>query len=261
MNRSPSLAARRIRQTLSFANGPRLLLDLLLSRSPWGRDRLLFRTKSGLSVACPNVPGARVPVYEVFAEDAYRLNEIILGLPADPIALDIGAQVGCFSIALARQAPNVKLHAYEASPSTSIWLNTNLERNDLASQVQAHAIAVSDHDGTLRLVDNGQASGLNGLTAPGGSSVTVPCVSFAAAVRDAGGRVDLVKIDTEGAEYDIVLGSDPDDWATVTQVVMEYHQVPGHGWAELAAHFAKAGLREVRHEEVTEHHGTVWLRR
>ena len=61
----------------------------------------------------------------------------------------------------------------------------------------------------------------------------MPCIRFEDAVVEAGGRVDVVKIDTEGAEYDFVLASDPAAWASVQRVVMEYHDVPGHGWTEL----------------------------
>ena len=75
MSRSPALAARRVRQTFGFANGPRLLADLGTALTPWRREELRFRTRSGLTIACPNHAGARVPVYVVFAEDTYRLDE------------------------------------------------------------------------------------------------------------------------------------------------------------------------------------------
>ena len=116
--------------------------------------------------------------------------------------------------------------------------------------------------GTLEFADNVHGSALNGLTAPeGAATVQVEAITFADAVAASGGRVDVVKIDTEGAEYDIVLGSKPADWDGVRRVVLEYHDVPGHGWAELEAFFAEAGLETVRHEPATAAHGTAWLRR
>ena len=261
MSRSPALAARRVRQTFAFANGPGVLAGLGSSLTPWRRPELRFRTRGGLMIACPNHAGARVPVYEVFAEDAYRMDELVEGLPPQPVVLDIGAQIGCFSLAVARRLPEATVHAYEASPSTARWLERNVRDNALGSRVTAYAVAVSDHEGTLELADNVHASALNGLTATQGSLVTVPCRTFAGAVADAGGRVDLVKLDTEGAEYAIVLGSRPEDWSGVRTLVMEYHDVPGHSWAELAAFLADAGLHEVAHEPAGPRQGTVWLRR
>jgi hypothetical protein len=58
-----------------------------------------------------------------------------------------------------------------------------------------------------------------------------------------------------------VLGSKPADWDGVRRVVLEYHDVPGHGWGELERFFDEAGLQTVRHEPVTPAHGTAWLRR
>ena len=56
------------------------------------------------------------------------------------------------------------------------------------------------------------------------------------------GRVDLVKIDCEGAEYDIILNSSLSCWDSVSCVLLEYHPVPGHSWDELARHFEELGF-------------------
>jgi hypothetical protein len=105
---------------------------------------------------------------------------------------------------------------------------------------------------------------LNGLTAPEGTpTIEVPAVSFVEALAKAGGPVDVVKIDTEGAEYDIVLASDPSDWSEVQRLVLEFHPVDGHTWDELQTFFSKAGL-EVAHRELglgTDRLGTAWLSR
>jgi len=263
MIRTPQLAARRVRQTFSFANGPQILWDLAAGRTPWGPEDLRFTTRAGVTIVCPNVPGARVPVYELFVEDAYRLDDLTRGLPSDFTTLDIGGQVGCFSTALAKHSPKARIHAYEASPTTASWLLRNVEGNGIADRVTVHNVALSDHRGTLTFADNGSGSGQNGLTAPEGTTteIEVPCVTFADAVAEAGGRVDLVKLDTEGAEYDIVLSGSPADWAGVQRMVLEYHPVQGHSWSELEAFLATAGLTATRHEEAGVGLGTVWLSR
>jgi FkbM family methyltransferase len=198
----------------------------------------------------------------VFAEDAYRLSWFTDDLGPDLAAIDIGGHIGCFSLAFARLHPQARVHAYEASPTTASFLARNISANSLGDRVHSHAQAVSSERGTLEFADNVHASALNGLTAPEGASmVKVEAITFADAVAAAGGRVDVVKIDTEGAEYDIVLGSKPADWDGVRRVVLEYHDVPGHGWSELEAFFAEAGLETVRHEPATAAQGPAWLRR
>jgi hypothetical protein len=88
----------------------------------------------------------------------------------------------------------------------------------------------------------------------------VKTISFDDAVKDAAAPVDLVKIDCEGGEYDLVLNSSPSSWATVQRVVIEFHPVAGHGWAQLRDFFAGVGLIE-QDKETFELYGCAWLSR
>lgn len=261
MRRSMSLTLRRVRQSFTFDNWPHVLTTLGASITPWHADTLTFRPRSGGRVSCPNFPGARVPIYEVFVEDAYRISELAKGLPSAPVVLDIGAQVGCFSLAWMRALPASHVVAYEASPSTAQWLSRNVEDNGLTEQVSVRAVALAGAAGPIQFRDNVHASALNGQLASSGDLVEVTAITFADAVYAAGGHVDVVKIDTEGAEYDIVLDSRPEDWNGVQRVVMEYHDVPGRDRWDLVFHLAASGLVVTRHEESGPRQGTLWLDR
>lgn len=258
MSRAPGIARRRLLQTVTaFENGPQLLWSLARRT-----DELTFRTKVGLTISCPNVAGARVPAYELFAEDAYRMNDLIAGLPEDLVVLDIGGQVGCFSTSLAVTAPKATVHTYEASPGTVEYLQRNVDQNGLGDRIHVHGQAVSDHTGTLTFAANVAGSGLNGMTSPQDENlIEVPCVSFADAVAAAGGSVHLVKMDVEGAEYPIVLGSNPSDWSSVQRVAMEFHGVPGRHWHELRDFFAAAGLNVTSSDFGGPGYGMLWLER
>jgi FkbM family methyltransferase len=254
---------RRSRQTITtFENGPRVLARIGLGDRGRGPAELTFELRGGGSVTIPNVPGARVPVYEVFAEDAYRLEWFTDDLGPAASALDIGGHVGCFTLAFARSHPAGTVHTYEASATTAAYLRRNVDANGLGDRVTLHNAALSDHAGTIEFADNGAGSAQNGLTAPS-SAVTsaVPAVTFAQAVAAMPTPPQVVKIDIEGFEYDVVLGSSPEDWASVQRVVLEYHDVPGHDVAELEKLLGAAGLVTTHQEAVTDRHGTLWLSR
>ncbi|WP_375000990.1 FkbM family methyltransferase [Aeromicrobium sp. CTD01-1L150] len=243
--RGMAYTARRLRQSFThFSNGPQVLLGMLRP------GEMMFRTRTGTTLHVPNAAGARFPVFEVHADDVYRLDDLVRDLPEDAVAVDIGAHVGSFSTAVCARLPQATVHAYEASPSTADWLERNARANGLQERLHVHRQAVSDHDGVLELVDNGLASAHNGLTAPDGlgSQMQVPCVSFAQVHAAAGGRIDLVKSDAEGAEYGFILTSDPALWSGVLRVVMEYHPVDGHSLQELVEFLAAVGLDLVRDE-------------
>lgn len=237
--------SRRVRQSFThFRNGPRILTDIARRRD------VTFRTRTGLTLTAPREPGAMFPVFEIHADDVYRIDDLLDGVRPDPVVVDIGAHIGSFSTAVCAARPDATVHAFEASPSTADWLDRNVASNDLAARLHVHRTAVAGHRGSLDFVDNGSASAHNGLTAPDGlgAVVSVPCITFDDVHAEVGQRIDVVKSDAEGAEYDYILGSDPAHWSTVDRVVMEYHPVDGHDLGELTAYFAAVGLDLVRDE-------------
>lgn len=257
--RSARFAARRVRQTVtSFDNGWAVL------RSIVGRsDEVTYRA-NGLSVTGPNVPGARVPVYEVFAEDEYAMSWFAQGLPSSPVLVDIGAHIGCFTLDFARRHPESRVVAYEPTPSTGDYLERNIAANGLTDRVSVHRQAVGAETGHLVMADNGVGSGHNGvlhLGESGATTIEVPCVSLFDVIESVGRQVDVLKMDAEGAEYDVVLNSPEHVWSRVERVVMEYHAMPGRSFDELESHLAKTGLFVARRDRYSDGLGLAWFSR
>lgn len=264
MTRSIPLAVKRVRQTIGgFDNGPALLAAMARQGVTGKPEELVFRMAPQTTITVPNKPGARVPVYEIFVEDEYRLAWFTADLGDAPVALDIGAHVGCFSVAFARRHPGARVDSYEASPSTAVFLERNIGDNDLEPRVHVNNLAVQGVAGTLELADNGAASGHNGVLhlTEKSKKVSVRSIAMGEALTVSGRSADLVKIDTEGGEYDMVLGSNPGDWAGVRRVVLEYHDLTGHSWEELEAFFTSAGIHLVHREKFQERLGMAWLSR
>lgn len=263
--RNVSHLTKRIRQTPQlFTNFPHVFFDLVSSLTPWQGQEMTYRLRNGFTIVSPNADGARFPIYEIFADDAYQLDELLVGLPDDVHVLDLGGQIGCFSLAVAQARPKARVHVYEASPTSASYVRRNVEANGLGDRITVHAKAMAGEEGSFTFVDSGTASGHNGLTAPEGlgSEVTVPATTFDAAVKELDGRVEVVKADVEGAEYEIILNSDPASWATVQRVVMEYHPVAGHSLQELLEFFGDVGLRPGHHDPGTRAGlGVIWLSR
>ncbi|HEY9563347.1 MAG TPA: FkbM family methyltransferase [Nocardioides sp.] len=265
MIRSVGHAAKRTKQTVtSFDNGPRILVDLLRKRVTGSPGDISLKLK-GFDVLAPNVPGARFPVYEALVEDAYRIPWLTAGLSDSPVAVDMGGHIGSFALAFAGVHPTGRVVCFEATPGTYTYLQKNIARNGLSSRVVAHNIAVSDHEGELVMASHGDGSGHNGvlhLGEAGLQTISVPCLPAAAAFDMAAGPVEVVKMDIEGAEYDMILNSSPSDWASVQRVVMEYHDLPGRDWTELRDWFSDAGLVEQdREADPYKNLGLAWLSR
>jgi FkbM family methyltransferase len=241
-----------------------MLADMARETVGRGPETLSFATRSGMRIDCPNRPGARVPVYEIFAEDCYRLQWFLGPMLDRPITvIDIGGHVGTFSCRLAQLHPKATISTFEPSPTTAKFLRQNVEQNGYADRVTVNEMALSSTSGTAVFDDNGAGSGLNGLVSAGhstGVATQVQSISFDDAVAAAAAPVDLVKIDCEGGEYDLVLGSSPATWASVQRVVIETHPVAGHSWDELHGFFETVGLR-VQDMEQAQGYRCVWLSR
>lgn len=266
--RSATHLTRRVRQTPTlFRNFPAVFWDLGTQRTRFARREMTLRLRNGYQVTIPNADGARYPIYEIFADDAYDMAALTSGIDADAAVLDVGGQVGCFALAAALALPRATVHVYEASPTSASYAQRNVDDNGLSARVSVHAAALAGEPGEFSLIDNGTASVLNGMTAPEGSGheVVVPAVTFdeaVARVRADGGRVQVVKMDVEGAEYDVVLASSPASWSDVRTVALEYHPVGGHGLDELLAFLGPLGFAPYHQEDGSEPGlGMIWLRR
>jgi FkbM family methyltransferase len=256
--------AVRIAQTPRvFRNWPTVLREL--AGGPRRAGTLTFETRTGLRISCPNVPGARVPVYEVFAENCYRLDTFLGPLLREPLrVVDIGAHVGTFACHLAAAAPEARIACFEPSPVSAAHLRGNVLANGFADRVLVREVAVTARAGQSVLADNGGGSALNTLLAEGeadGAGLTVDTTTFDALVAGWDGPADVVKIDCEGGEYDLVLGSSPQSWAAVRRVVLEYHPHARHTWPQLRRWFADRGLLVTAERPQGPRQGTAWLAR
>jgi len=229
-----------------YRNWPQLVVAAARSKLGLGPADLLAVTRRGSLIRCPNVGTARSVLIELYVDDEYDLA----GFGAQsarhgPVAIDVGAHVGVFTVDLCERFPGARVFSYEPSPRAFAYLETNVEQNHLSDRVVTVDKAVSDHDGTLEFFADRASTGntgFPGLRRSGSLRTSVPCLSFDSVISQAGGRIDLVKIDCEGGEFDIILGTSHSAWRCVSRLVVEHHPVAGHSWAELETRLRSLGF-------------------
>ena len=129
--------------------------------------------------------------------------------PGDTV-LDVGANVGLWLMGVARAAgPDGAVHAFEPLPANFARLAANVRRNGLG-WVRCHPLAVADEVGeAFLLLPAGENSGLGSLCGRDlGERIRVAVTTvddFCA--REGLARVDLVKVDVEGAEPRVFQGA------------------------------------------------------
>src|SRR5262249_44856357 len=125
------------------------------------------------------------------------------------VVLDVGANVGIVTLPLARAVgPQGQVHAFEPHPEVRQRLKRNVALNNL-SNVTICGDAVGAVPGPAPLYGNGTGNGGAASLAPGptlGETFTVEVRTLDSYTADLP-RVDLIKIDVEGADFAVLEGA------------------------------------------------------
>ena len=130
------------------------------------------------------------------------------------VFLDVGAYSGYYTLLGLAVNPQLEVHAFEPVPALMQWLREHVEANSFTSNVNLVARAVSDGDAeesSFYLVDDERMPSSSLVAGYGGTARTEVRVStcsvdgYAADVSTK--RVQLIKIDAEGAEARVLQGA------------------------------------------------------
>ena len=163
-----------------------------------------------------------VAVDEVALRGEYEFIRPLLAGPR-PVVVDIGANIGMFSLFAFHVNPEASVDAFEPSADTFGLLDGNRQSNPSLSW-RCHNAAVHAQDGVVRF-DNGPASTARRVTT--GAGDPVPCLSLRTVVERVEAPVTLLKIDVEGSEEAILVGNE-DVLRRVDHVVIELHPSACH---------------------------------
>lgn len=159
--------------------------------------------------------------------------------------VDIGAGLGDFTVFAAQRAPHGRVFAFEPAPDSVALLEKNLSLNGVQN-VQIFPCAVSHVAGTLQLDVSGgvavQYRTVGEARTPAGK-IEVRSLALADVLADLpGGVCDFLKMDCEGAEYEMLLNLDDAALGRIRRVCLEYHEfVTPYSHTHLAEFFRAKG--------------------
>jgi FkbM family methyltransferase len=240
-----------------YKNWPEVILSRL-----GGREVYEMVLKNGVRLR--GDPGLRQLVNAIFFARVYNPTNFDIG--ADNVVLDIGANVGVFTLFAARKTRHA-VYAFEPSPQTFETLTRNIAANNLRNIVPCNC-AVSDKVAAATLLvtpNGGQQDLLYDLVAPerikqyrglvdvdylspgsdeGSRYVSVPTTTIPE-IMDANHleRIDFLKIDCEGAEGAILRSTPPHYLKRISKISMEFHDYLSElNHADLARLLEEAGF-------------------
>jgi FkbM family methyltransferase len=157
-----------------------------------------------------DVMGRHIYKYGVYEEEITRFLLDQLTLDPGDVVLDVGANIGWYSLLLARHRPGILVHGFEPDPDTFALLSGNVRDNGLDG-VRVWPCALSDSPGAKTLYRYpDKNTGRNSLL-PINSAGSVEIVSrrldeFVEHEGLDAGRIRFAKIDVEGYEAVVLRG-------------------------------------------------------
>ena len=202
----------------------------------------------GFSCYVQSLPGEAALIYnEVIVKEEYFQDE--LSVTGAGCIMDVGANIGIFTMAVKQKAPQAKVYAFEPIPDTFHVLEENVR---LLEGPEVHldnvAIGAEDHgEKTLTLFPNmpGNSTSVPALKAENkpvmdqifgketadflyqSETRTVRVRTLSSIIREQGiEHVDYLKIDVEGSEISVLDGIGEMHWPLFKQIAVEAHTAP-----------------------------------
>lgn len=237
-----------------FTNWSILASKIAMGRLRGSPPSLRMRTRNGhATIETP--PGDRSwrTSVESFGRNCYALERF--DLPDVPIVIDAGANIGAFTLRLLAERPRAQVICIEPSPQAFTVLRNNLSINYATAQVELIGCALVGKASTpsIALYENIGDSCTSSLLPQFSSNrstrvVEVPVRTLRSILASCSSYVDLLKLDVEGAEYEIVLDTPLAEFDVIKNIVIEYHKVPNNTMLDLCRKFASSGFTWIHDE-------------
>jgi len=208
---------RYLRRT--FRNGEALassFLDKTACDSVICQDGTVIRHPAGRT-------GLAGMLLEIWHEEVYT-GKFYTPAPGD-VVIDAGANVGLFSIHLARLQPKCVVYAYEPFAENYDLLSANLKAAG-ATCVQAFPFALGGESGMSSMMEGGGRSQDHRLTSdstdPNRATVRT-CLLDEVLNATNSHTIQLFKCDIEGSEHDLFATASSDTLSRCQRFAIEYH--------------------------------------
>ena len=162
-------------------------------------------------------------IWEIWKAKIY--DEARFPIHAEDVVVDIGGHIGGFAIRAAKLATHGHVYAYEASGRNYTLLEKNRQLNNVVN-LHIHNKAVSDKTGEMKFFMPSNNGALGSLMQETDSPMEIVQATTLSHIVEENNieQIDYLKLDVEGAEYDILLNCPTDTLGKVKRIVMEYHE-------------------------------------
>jgi FkbM family methyltransferase len=160
-------------------------------------------------------------IWAVLFGDEYRVS------PDDEVIVDLGANIGAFTLMALATAPHANVFAVEPFPTSFARLEACVRRNAVGDRVECRQLAITGYDGMVTM------DGAPGIASHSRRLLPEDKVAEPVAVRGVSLRqfveqeslthIDYLKMDIEGAEFEVIEHAPVDVLRRAKVIGLEVH--------------------------------------
>ena len=205
---------------------------LFLDRFGLINTHYIIKMRNGLRLKVKGGSLQRGALVEIFSHD-YFSGEVVVN--DEDIVVDLGGNAGFFAISVAHKARQV----YIVEPISTNYeiILENIRLNGYDKKIKAFKLAITDREGTaiFDLTENTPVTSL--VITPQEEIIGQEAVRMTALTTFMSEnnieRIDFLKVDIEGSEYDIVFNTDNTIFEVIDKIAMELHTIKEHSKNEI----------------------------
>jgi FkbM family methyltransferase len=240
---------RMIIRSRIFKNRISLLKDYVSGNS---KPNAVITTTDGFKIHLSSNPHDIITLMVIFCRREYG------HIKPGGIVIDIGANIGLFSIYAALNGAK-KVYSFEPNHQAFLTLCKSIEANGLEDVIKPFNLAVSSKDNDTLLIPR--------ISSPYNSTKElsevmdqrdfeeVKTISLTSILANNNiENVDLLKMDCEGAEYDILYNLSSDHFSNIRSIRLEHHK---REQKDYLINF----LKEHQYEKEFDHNIILWFKK
>ncbi len=220
---------------------------ILLARYGFlGKGYHIINFRNGLKIKIKKPSTDYITVTEMLFDNPY---DKFYKISKNSVVIDIGAHIGAFSVYAAYKG--AKVYSYEPEKENFGLLKENIALNSLDEDIKAFNIAVWGSGGYGHLLVFNKFSlwntmisewGLKNRLQKSGKQVVKKITLSDIFKMNHIKNCDFLKMDCEGAEYEILFKTPKNILRRMKNLVVEYHQLKDHDYHDLIEFFEKNGF-------------------
>jgi len=184
----------------------------------------------------PGIPDIQM-INEIYIAKEYRRNLNKIG--KKPMIVDIGGNIGSFSVFISRLIKDARVFVFEPFPDNFKILKKNIEINHLQDRIEPFQLGVAKSKSKRKLFLGKLGNATHSLFEKSEKSIIIKTVSLQDILKEIK-FCDFLKIDCEGAEYEIILNTNKKVLDNIKIISMEYHK--NGDPIKIIKHLKKAGF-------------------